>query len=198
MHAAPPRVRAAVLCEPPLTDTFPHLQNPFGDAKPREAVIAQRTGKNETDVVAAEAQEYQVKVRLTPEQYAQKQERVQEINELKDTLAADPENAETVQVRHRPALMRAARLAHFKRPPAHTKAVPWPSTTHTCHRCSACRRSACALKWCLWPNLQNATIMGLFIHARGARDTTRVRAYRRTSSRRRTSCRRCSRASRSC
>jgi hypothetical protein len=74
------------------------MQNPFGSAKPREEVIAKRTGKDEATIVAEAAKEYQVKVRLNPEQYAQKQAHLQEIAALKETLATEPENAEDVQV----------------------------------------------------------------------------------------------------
>jgi phage-related protein len=75
------------------------VQNPFGSAKPREEVIAKRTGKDEATIVAEAAKEYQVKVRLTPEQYAQKQACLQEITTLKETLATEPEDADEVQVR---------------------------------------------------------------------------------------------------
>ena len=37
--------------------------NPFGAAKPREAVLAKRTGVDEKDLLAREAQQYESKVR---------------------------------------------------------------------------------------------------------------------------------------
>ena len=74
------------------------MQNPFGDAKPREAVIAQRTGKDENEVLQEAAKEYQVKIRLTPEQFAAKKAKLQEIDALKAQLDGEPEDAEAVQV----------------------------------------------------------------------------------------------------
>lgn len=41
-------------------------QNPFGDAKPREAILASRTGKSETDIVKEEVKSEKPKVLLYP------------------------------------------------------------------------------------------------------------------------------------
>lgn len=41
------------------------LQNPFGDAKPREAVLASRTGKSETEILVEEVKSEKPKVHHT-------------------------------------------------------------------------------------------------------------------------------------
>jgi hypothetical protein len=87
------RIRSTSLTAPSLA-----LQNPFGSAKPREAVIAQRTGKDEKEVLAEAAKEYQVKIRLTPEQFAEKKAKLTQIDELKAQLDGEPEDAEAIQV----------------------------------------------------------------------------------------------------
>jgi predicted membrane chloride channel (bestrophin family) len=77
------------------------LQSPFGDAKPRETVIAQRTGKNEEAILKEEAEEYSVKIRLTSEQFAEKKERLDQIDELKAAIATgDAEDVAAAEVRH--------------------------------------------------------------------------------------------------
>lgn len=38
------------------------MQNPFGDAKPREAVLASRTGKTETEILVEEVKAEKPKV----------------------------------------------------------------------------------------------------------------------------------------
>jgi len=38
------------------------VQNPFGDAKPREAVLASRTGKSENEILAEEVKSEKPKV----------------------------------------------------------------------------------------------------------------------------------------
>lgn len=86
------------------------MQNPFGDAKPREAVIAERTGKDEKDVLAEAASEYQVKIRLTPEQFEQKKAKRTHIDALKAQLAEEDADTATVQVRSSLASCAAASL----------------------------------------------------------------------------------------
>jgi hypothetical protein len=39
------------------------VQNPFGDAKPREAVLASRTGKSEAEILVEEVKAEKPKVR---------------------------------------------------------------------------------------------------------------------------------------
>jgi hypothetical protein len=41
------------------------VQNPFGDAKPREKVLASRTGKSETEILKEEVKAEKPKVRAT-------------------------------------------------------------------------------------------------------------------------------------
>ena len=43
---------------------YPHLQSPFGAAKPRERVIAERAGKSEEDVLKEEVQKEKIHVSL--------------------------------------------------------------------------------------------------------------------------------------
>lgn len=75
------------------------MQNPFGDAKPRESVIAKRTGKDEAKVLEEEALTYEVHFKLTPEQFAEKKARQEEIQNLKASLdAGEVDNAETIKV----------------------------------------------------------------------------------------------------
>lgn len=78
------------------------MQNPFGDAKPREKVIAERTGKDEKDILVEDSQEYRFKLRLNPEQRAEKSTFDDEVKALKDKLAEvadDEELTAEVQVR---------------------------------------------------------------------------------------------------
>lgn len=42
----------------------PVLQNPFGDAKPREQVIAQRVGRSEEDILKDEVKKEKLHVRV--------------------------------------------------------------------------------------------------------------------------------------
>lgn len=65
--AGPATAQATLtLCVLPSPDLrFCHcvvLQNPFGAAKPREAVLASRTGKSETEILKAEVQAEKPKV----------------------------------------------------------------------------------------------------------------------------------------
>jgi len=75
------------------------MQNPFGDAKPRESVLAKRTGKDEATVVEEEALTYEVHFKLTPEQFAEKKARQGEIDGLKASLEdSDLSDADAVKV----------------------------------------------------------------------------------------------------
>ena len=64
------------------------LQNPFGDAKPREAVLAERTGKDEATVVKEDANTYDIHLKLNSTQFAEKMARQHEIDDLKAVLAS--------------------------------------------------------------------------------------------------------------
>lgn len=75
------------------------MQNPFGDAKPREAVIAKRTGKDEAKVLEEEALSYEVHLKLTTEQFAEKKARQEEIENLKASLQDNEvDDADAVKV----------------------------------------------------------------------------------------------------
>jgi len=58
----------------------------FGDACPREVVLAQRTGKAEKDILAEEAMHEKLHLRLTPRQLAEKQSLEGLIEEIKHSL----------------------------------------------------------------------------------------------------------------
>ena len=60
--------------------------NPFGGAVPREAVIAGRTGVNESDVLKKEAQAAAVRLRLSSEQQEQKKTKELEVADAKKAL----------------------------------------------------------------------------------------------------------------
>ena len=77
------------------------MQNPFGDAKPREAVLAQRTGKDEATVVKEDASTYDIHLKLNATQFAEKKERQHEIDDLKAVLASGggEQDPEELQVR---------------------------------------------------------------------------------------------------
>jgi hypothetical protein len=60
-------------------------------------VIAERTGKDEAQVLREEASSYDIHLRLTSEQFAEKRARQMEIDEMKTALAVgggdkDPES----------------------------------------------------------------------------------------------------------
>ena len=67
--------------------------NPFGAARPREAVIAERTGVKEADVVASEAKTWTPKLRLSREQQDDKQALEDEIKFAKKELDEAGEDA---------------------------------------------------------------------------------------------------------
>eukprot|EP00892_Ulva_mutabilis_P003996 jgi/Ulvmu1/1969/UM012_0131.1 len=104
-HEAPQRKRytfkkrdpvAAAKLEEERLASIKH--NPFGDAKPRESVLAKRTGKDEAKVLEEEALTYDVHFKLTPEQFSEKKARQQEIDQLKDSLQdADLSDADAVK-----------------------------------------------------------------------------------------------------
>jgi hypothetical protein len=56
--------------------------SPFGNAKPREEVLAQREGKREQDVIKQEAQTFQPKLSLSRQQREQKESLESEISSL--------------------------------------------------------------------------------------------------------------------
>lgn len=67
-------------------------KNPFGDAKPREAVLASRTGKSENEILAEEVKSEKPKLRLNAQQLDEKraaEAAVEEINELIDAATSE-------------------------------------------------------------------------------------------------------------
>lgn len=75
------------------------LQNPFGDAKPREAVLAQRTGKDEATVLKEDAGAYEIHLKLDATQFAEKKARQHEIEDLKSSLATGGEDQDAEQLK---------------------------------------------------------------------------------------------------
>lgn len=73
-----------------LTHLHPTLtnQNPFGAARPRESVLAQRTGVSESDVLATEAKASRLHLRLDREQRMAKEEAEAALETAKATAAA--------------------------------------------------------------------------------------------------------------
>ena len=61
-------------------------QNPFGAAKPREAVLAQRTGVKEEDILKADVQKEKLHLRLDKEQRLAKEEAQAAVDEAKAEL----------------------------------------------------------------------------------------------------------------
>jgi hypothetical protein len=74
----------------------PSRPSPFGSAKPREQVIAQRTGKDESEVLKEDAASYSQKLRLTREQNDQKAGLEADIEAAKKA-AASPESDEATK-----------------------------------------------------------------------------------------------------
>jgi hypothetical protein len=67
--------------------------NPFGAARPREAVIAERTGVKEADVVKSEAANWKPKLRLSREQSDDQQALEDEIKFAKKEVDEAAEDA---------------------------------------------------------------------------------------------------------
>lgn len=67
--------------------------NPFGAAKPREAVLAVRSGKTEAEILEEEAKSQKINLRLNQEQRQEKETAEAAIEDLKEqiTLAETPE-----------------------------------------------------------------------------------------------------------
>ena len=63
----------------------------FGAAKPREAILAQRAGVDEKDVLVKEATSDDLKIRLTPEQVKVKRAKEDEIRDMLDQAKAAEE-----------------------------------------------------------------------------------------------------------
>ncbi|GMH38275.1 hypothetical protein BSKO_06159 [Bryopsis sp. KO-2023] len=62
--------------------------NPFGDARPREEVLASRTGQSEMEILRHEAEQEHLRLRLTPQQENEKRQLEVEILEAEKMLAA--------------------------------------------------------------------------------------------------------------
>ncbi|CAD7696690.1 unnamed protein product [Ostreobium quekettii] len=72
----------------------------FGDAKPREEVLAQRTGMAEADILKQEAEHERLHIRLSPQQISDQREAEEAVAEAKRTLeqATDEEAIRTLRV----------------------------------------------------------------------------------------------------
>lgn len=84
--------------------------DPFGNAKPREEVLAAREGKKEEEVIRQEAKEkYRPSLRLTRQQREQKEDLEQEIDNLKSKI----HDQSSTQVMHTPLFHLAPRLVRW-------------------------------------------------------------------------------------
>lgn len=66
-------------------------KNPFGDAKPREAVLSEKLGKPEEEILKEEAKKQRPHLRLSPEQISQKKEKEAAVAEV-DTQVTSEED----------------------------------------------------------------------------------------------------------
>ncbi|KAL4457646.1 hypothetical protein ABPG75_012511 [Micractinium tetrahymenae] len=64
-------------------------KNPFGDAKPREVVIAQKVGKTEEEVLKEEVSKEKLHLRLSGAQLEEKRQAEAEIEETKEALGLE-------------------------------------------------------------------------------------------------------------
>lgn len=61
--------------------------NPFGAAKPREAVLAVRSGKTEAEILEEEAKSQKINLRLNQEQRQEKEKAEEAIEDLKEQIS---------------------------------------------------------------------------------------------------------------
>lgn len=92
---------------------MPDLQNPFGNAKPREAVLAERTGKDEATVVKEDANTYDIHLKLNSTQFAEKMARQHEINDLKAVLASGEGEEDPAKLKVRFMSLTLAHVMYF-------------------------------------------------------------------------------------
>lgn len=69
------------------------LQNPFGDAKPREQVIAQRVGRTEEDVLKEEVKKEKLQLRLNAAQLEEKKSFEAAVKEIEDQIEAEEDES---------------------------------------------------------------------------------------------------------
>ncbi|CAL5225429.1 g8245 [Coccomyxa viridis] len=67
--------------------------NPFGAAKPRESVLANRAGKKEEDILKEEVLKEKLQLRLTPEQLDAKTALESAVEDVKQELAAENDDS---------------------------------------------------------------------------------------------------------
>lgn len=72
--------------------------NPFGAAKPRETVLAAKSGKSEKDILAEEAAKAKLNLRLSREERDQKEAAEQDIEDLKQVLDGESEPERKTQL----------------------------------------------------------------------------------------------------
>eukprot|EP00879_Flechtneria_rotunda_P004671 GHRR01004933.1.p1 GENE.GHRR01004933.1~~GHRR01004933.1.p1 ORF type:complete len:299 (+),score=89.26 GHRR01004933.1:92-988(+) len=82
-------------------------KNPFGDAKPREAVLASRTGKSETEILVEEVKAEKPKLRLNAQQLEDKRAAEAAVAEVQELLAAEPDEAAQAGIREELAARQA-------------------------------------------------------------------------------------------
>lgn len=69
------------------------VQNPFGDAKPREQVIAQRVGTTEEDVLKEEVKKEKLHLRLNATQLEEKKSYEAAVKEIEDQIEAEEDES---------------------------------------------------------------------------------------------------------
>lgn len=68
-------------------------KNPFGEAKPREAILASRTGKSEQEIVKESVKAERVKLRLNAQQLEEKRAAEAAVEEIKHQIEAEGSTA---------------------------------------------------------------------------------------------------------
>ncbi|KAI8113760.1 hypothetical protein M9435_003752 [Picochlorum sp. BPE23] len=85
LHLKPRDPEAAARIEAErLRESYQH--GVFGDAKPREVVIADRVGKSEEDILKEEVQKEKLHLRLTPAQHEEKKSHEAAVKEIEDQI----------------------------------------------------------------------------------------------------------------
>lgn len=73
--------------------------NPFGAAKPREAVLAARSGESEADIIKKQADEYKGKLNLSRKQREEKEAIEDKIESAKEVLKAEGEGEKAEELK---------------------------------------------------------------------------------------------------
>ncbi|GBF93336.1 hypothetical protein Rsub_06374 [Raphidocelis subcapitata] len=83
-------------------------KNPFGEAKPREAVLSTRLGKSEEEILKEEIKSERPKLRLNPQQLEEKRAAETAISEIAELVDAEPEADKKSELREELAARKAA------------------------------------------------------------------------------------------